>query len=394
MEQVPKTRPKAHFNEAWGDVPIIGRGTFYVRRLIGTVPVAEDGSAHLKAPAIRDISLNALDAEGRAIQMKKTTFHVMPGERASCVGCHEHDRTPPAGPRMPLAAGTPAAEPQRPNWGTGGIIDYVRVVQPVFDRHCVECHSGPRPKGAVDLSGDVTRYFNMSYNMLIDQGLVYHANLAGEAPTKTTPKAFGSMVSKIPRIHRDRSQRRRAAPGGPAAHLRIDADVPFYGTYAHTSNNRKLAGFRDRWHVGTETDWFRKKVMPVFERRCVECHQRQVDTTQPYATGTIAARVTSRLWPDAAYMSYFFGARDTMAAFAGPAHRVNLTNPDFSQMLTAPLAKDAGGLGLCATESGGPVFQDTNDADYQALRDGLREGARILKEHPIDMPPPPMVLDE
>ena len=94
MELVPKTRPHSG-GYAWNISPTIGRGTFYVRRLIGTVPVEEDGSAHFIAPALRDISFNALDDQGRVVQKMGSTTQTMPGETQSCIGCHEHRSTAP-----------------------------------------------------------------------------------------------------------------------------------------------------------------------------------------------------------------------------------------------------------------------------------------------------------
>jgi len=388
MEQVPKTHSKLA-PEAWGDSPTIGRGTYYVRRLIGTVPVEADGSAHFLAPAIRDISLNALDARGRAVQMMKTTFHVMPGERTGCVGCHEHPRSTPLA-KTPLAARRAPDRPVPPSdWGTNGIIDYPKVVQPVWDQYCVTCHSGPRPDGNFDLSGDKTRYYSMSYNMLLDRGLVYHATLGGEAPTHTTPKAFGSMVSGIRKyIEAEHGDVLLPLAARKRIYAWIDADVPYYGTYAHTSENPALTGFRDRWYVGVESDWFQKQFLPTFNKRCAGCHQRTVDCSQPCWPGPIHAKVTSKLWPDWVYMSYHFGVRDPMASFAGPAHRINLTHPEFSQMLTAPLAEKAGGLDICKDNNGKPVFADTNDPDYQTMLEALRYGAEILQANPrVDMLP-------
>ena len=59
--QVQKSRRMAG-GEAWGHTPIIGRGTTHVRRLVGLVPIEQDGSAHFKVPALRSISFNLLDA--------------------------------------------------------------------------------------------------------------------------------------------------------------------------------------------------------------------------------------------------------------------------------------------------------------------------------------------
>lgn len=49
----------------------------------------------------------------------------------------------------------------------------------------------------------------------------------------------------------------------------------------------------------------------------------------------------------------------------------NLTRPELSMMLLAPLSKEAGGYGLCTgadgAESATPVFADTTDPDYQKI---------------------------
>ena len=104
MELVPKTRPHTG-GYAWNISPLVGRGTFYVRRLIGTVPVEEDGSAHFAVPALRDISFNALDAEGRVLQKMGSTTQAMRGEQQGCIGCHEHRGTYAAGQRTSAHSG-------------------------------------------------------------------------------------------------------------------------------------------------------------------------------------------------------------------------------------------------------------------------------------------------
>jgi len=44
--------------------PLIGRGTYYVKYCLGTVPVAADGSAIFNAPAGVELYFQALDAAG------------------------------------------------------------------------------------------------------------------------------------------------------------------------------------------------------------------------------------------------------------------------------------------------------------------------------------------
>ena len=35
-----------------------------------------------------------------------------------------------------------------------------------MERHCVECHDGPSAAKGIDLSGDKTDFFNVSYDVL------------------------------------------------------------------------------------------------------------------------------------------------------------------------------------------------------------------------------------
>lgn len=128
---------------------IIGRGgPWEVMRILGTVPIEPDGSAHFTVPAGTPIALQPLDAEGKAVQLMRSWFTAMPGERVSCIGCHESSVRVPA-PTYTLAASQPprAIDP----WlGPPRGFDFAREVQPVLDAHCVQCHDG-KPTAPPDL---------------------------------------------------------------------------------------------------------------------------------------------------------------------------------------------------------------------------------------------------
>jgi len=147
----------------------------------GIVPVEPDGSARFLVPANRAIILQALDADYRALQTERTYVNYTPGEVRSCVGCHEATSQAPAatGNTTPLAmrrpARVPAAQPDgRPARTT---LSYARDVQPVWDKHCVNCHSpadtdkknSKPPAGGLNLTGTQTRLFNTSYEQLVPE---------------------------------------------------------------------------------------------------------------------------------------------------------------------------------------------------------------------------------
>jgi formylglycine-generating enzyme required for sulfatase activity len=64
-----------------------------VKRVLGTVDVEEDGSCCFEMPANTPISLQPLDADGAALQLMRSWVTGMPGERVSCTGCHEDNRS-------------------------------------------------------------------------------------------------------------------------------------------------------------------------------------------------------------------------------------------------------------------------------------------------------------
>ena len=127
----------------------IGRaGPWEVMRILGTVPVYEDGSAAFRVPACVPITIQPLDGEGKALALMRSWYTAMPGEVAACVGCHEEPReASPA--RRDIAALRGPVELQ-PWYGPPRGFSFQREVQPVLDKYCVGCHNGqPREDGRV-----------------------------------------------------------------------------------------------------------------------------------------------------------------------------------------------------------------------------------------------------
>ena len=140
-------------------------GPWEAMRIIGTTPVGEDGSASFRVPANTPLAFQALDAEGKAVQLMRTWFTAMPGESVGCVGCHESvQHAPPMG--SPSAAYRPP-EDLEPWCGPPRGFDFAREVQPVLNRYCVQCHDGEtqtldlRPEEQVeDYVGVVPGYYD------------------------------------------------------------------------------------------------------------------------------------------------------------------------------------------------------------------------------------------
>jgi len=132
------------YQEMGGLLGVIGMdGPWDIKRVIGTVPVLEDGSVKFHVPANTPISIQPLDQEGKALQLMRSWTTAMPGEVVSCAGCHASPNAAPQ-TRMTLALERPTEEIQ-PWYGPTRGFSYAREVQPVIDRYCVGCHDGKPP---------------------------------------------------------------------------------------------------------------------------------------------------------------------------------------------------------------------------------------------------------
>ena len=121
-------------------------GPWDIKRVLGTVPVEPDGSARFRVPANTPISLQPLDAEGKALQLMRSWMTAMPGETVQCTGCHDRQDSAPLAKSF-LARSRPPSD-ITPWHGPVRGFSYPREVQPVIDRNCVSCHDGkPRPDG-------------------------------------------------------------------------------------------------------------------------------------------------------------------------------------------------------------------------------------------------------
>ena len=352
MEQPAQSHPRGG---------AMGVGTiWYANRVIGLVPVEDDGSAHFEVPALRSLFFHVLDKDGKMLMTQGSDFHAMPGEVRSCIGCHEQRKgitAPPAANRMGMAMATPPVRPAMPEWGTNGIIEYEAVVQPVLDKYCVDCHSGPSPDGRLDLTGDRTTAYNMSYMQLTDGMYVHFTPGTGHTHAQPTndcdeqaPLSRGSVLSRLTPFLMDPEHSKHDIPFEDRlkVFLWIDSNVPFFSHYRQVppSYLKPVA---------------RKTLGDVYRRRCASCHDAYPG-------------------PDAESGLNEHHIRRHVGGLAGQwgiapsgmrVRHLNLSNPSHSAALQAPLARTAGGWELC---KGGPVFRDKNDPDYRKAFSALENG--------------------
>jgi len=329
--------------------PVISCGaTYAAKKVWGYAPVESDGSACFKVPAGVPIYFMALDAHGRAVQRMRTFTHLMPGEIQGCIGCHEN-RSSLAQPARPDALRANARELRPPEWGQDVGFDYASIVQPVLDRYCIRCHSGPNPPKRIDLTGDKTDYFNVSYENLArgrkrgGEG-EYDSPYVNWIPTyngmeanilEVTPKTWGSPRSKLAdmilaghsKVEMDDTSRRRIFQW-------IDLNVPYYG--ATEPAYPELRGCRRIYPADLD-----KTLANVAARRCAGCHRN--------------GQFPREVW-------------------------IRITNPQRNRFLLAPLARSAGGAETC----GQAVFASADDPDYQAILKTFEPITAMLKERPRD----------
>ena len=330
-------------------------GTHTIRRVLGTVPVEADGSASFEAPALRGLYFVALDAKGMAVKRMQSYTMVMPGETQGCVGCHEPRTVTynPAGNSTLLAM---KRHPSRiePVAGVPETFDYPRDIQPIWDRHCVGCHNADNPSGRVQMTGDRNEWFTLSYYDLFAYEQI--SDMAGRYNTEFRghrPYGFGTGASPLmKKIDGSHYGVKLSQQEQDTVRLWIEASAYFVGTYAvYNHSDNAVAGAlanNAKVEIG-------KPLEDIVYSRCLWCHD------------------------SAASM----GRRVRKGRVNEPKHCWNLYNlsyPEKSMMLRAPLAKKAGGYGWCKDRYGQEVgFQATDDPDYLVILKAI-QAAKVRQE--------------
>jgi len=213
--------------------PAMNWHDFCNKRILGAVPVEEDGSAYFEAPSDTFLYFQVLDEDGMMIQSMRSGVMVQSGERLGCIGCHEERRTAPAIPNtaMPLALRRPPSRLE--GWyGPPRLFNYQAEVQPVFDQHCIRCHDYEgEAGGTLNLAGDQTLTFNTSYNTLWRKKLI---KAIGAGPVEVQPAySWGSHASRLVEALREgHEQVALSTEEFDRIVTWIDINAPYYPRYA------------------------------------------------------------------------------------------------------------------------------------------------------------------
>ncbi|MEX2188362.1 MAG: SUMF1/EgtB/PvdO family nonheme iron enzyme [Pirellulales bacterium] len=324
-------------------------GPWDVKRILGTVPVADDGSAHFVMPANTSVTLQPLDERGQSLQLMRSWMVGMPGEKVSCIGCHTR---PNEAPRARLAAAIQRPPSQITEWnGPPRGFGYVREVQPVLDRYCVSCHGGATPasgnalpdlRGGAMLSDWSTQMsghwpgggkFSRSYWEL--QRFVRRPGIEGDR-RMFTPLDYHVSTTELGQLLRkghhgvalDAQSHERLAAW-------IDLNAPYYGTWGEIPQFDRGYGTVNHQHLAAVNERaleLRRKYVPAGPFVDYEA----IPATPPYDATPVAPRSVSEPaggetscpdWPFSAAAAVRV-QRDTTPSGAEPARTVSIAPPE------------------------------------------------------------------
>jgi len=393
LEDLPKP---ANFHGG-GSQPIGHGVTSTLKRVLGTVPVESDGSAHFEVPAMRSIYLVALDENDLSIKQMRSFITLQPGERLSCVGCHEERTHSPN-----VAVGRKRKAMNRPTDrikafdGIPQIPDFPRDIQPILDEHCVKCHNARDRKGNVILTGDRGPVFSHSYYELYFQWQIKDtsgnpANRSGRQKGNDKPyTTYSSASALMKKIDTHHNKVKLTDRQRTMVRLWIDTSAQYPGTYAAIGtgqvggcwgNNRPVRVMANNWPDTAPA-------AAAVAKRCMPCHGKMLPKH-------VTDLVPLDPWGD------MLSWTRPLSRFS--RHRVyNLTRPDKSLVLTAPLAKKAGGYAEGKPEpkpirenfAAAPkpikhpvIFADKKDPDYRKILVHIQAAKNKLDEiKRFDMP--------
>jgi hypothetical protein len=339
LQQVPKP-----VNFSGGMEPLTISGSFTLAEILGTVPVEPDGSANFEAPALRSLFFVALDKDDKAVK-RMQSFHILqPGETMGCVGCHEQRNKVPHF-KTDLTAFQKPPRQIEPIADVPGVLDFPRDIQPILDKHCVSCHNPDRRDGGADFCGDKTGMHTIAYQTINDLRLVADGRNLPQG--NRAPRSIGSSASRLMKLIDGSHYQAKPSPHeAKLIRLWIETGATYPGTYASLGCGMYPVG------------------LPIgaMMQRCGDCHAKDVKDKK-----------------GATHEALVFGGHRL-----GPSNGLcNLTRPEKSRILLAPLAEAAGGQEACKQA----VFANAADPEYQKMLAAIRgAGKQLADGKRFDMP--------
>jgi hypothetical protein len=198
--------------------------------------------------------------------------------------------------------------------------------------------------------------FSHSYYMLTIAGLFSDGR--NHPKSNYAPRTLGSSASRLLKLVDGSHYGAKATPRQLALlRLWIETGAAYPGTYAALGSGM-IGAYAENQMTATDHDWpATREAAAVIDQRCASCHGSP-------------GRLLPRTLSDERGVS-FWQPQIGDPRLNTSRHLVfNLTHPEESLLLLAPLATNAGGWGLCRGTTNSPapaVFADTTDPDYQKL---------------------------
>ena len=298
-------------------------GELLAKKVLGTVPVNANGSAAFRVPAGIPLQLQALDKNGMCVMNMRSFIYLHPGEKLSCTGCHESRPSPPVAKPMGKIAIRDLTPPPWKQTATKG-FSFDKIVKPVLDRYCVECHGldPKKPKGEKNLNFCGPK--SSAFALLKDKTLIFTKRKA-----RSTYKDSLSHKGRFGLLMLKRQQGKNKLDQVSFTRLItwLDLSAQYYGDYS--------------WN--------------------------RVEDRKPSKEGEKALR---------GHIKATFGQAVSKAPYAA---LVNVADVDESRILKAPLAKSAGGWAQIA---GG--WKSVEDRGYKEMKKLVIASIQPMAQHDIE----------
>ncbi len=227
------------------DKPMVGVGReSLVRGVLGEAPVEKDGSVYFEAPAGVPIYFQALDEHGLAVQSMRSATYLHPGEQLTCAGCHESKwRTVSAPAATPLAVQRPPTRLVPPPEADQS-VSFTRLVQPVLDRHCVDCHAKEKSAAALPLDARISNKHGWSraYTSLAKYAWAFNGSngIIFKEGMRSIPGKLGARASKLWSVLKDGHYDVKLPPEDKKSLiLWLDLNSNFYGDYTDLKRQQR-----------------------------------------------------------------------------------------------------------------------------------------------------------
>jgi hypothetical protein len=212
-----------------------GWPTYVAKASLGLATVEPDGSASFYAPAGKVLYFEALDENFNELQRMRSVIQLQPGEKRSCIGCHEKRQTAPV-VSATIASRRAPVKLKEPSWGAEP-FSYERVVQPVWDTKCVRCHDATHKRGINLTSALDKEKVPASYRTLISGGWVHYFNCSyGARHHMAEPLSFGTLKSRLkPVLDGEHNNVKLTADEMHRVKCWIDLNCPLWPDYIERS---------------------------------------------------------------------------------------------------------------------------------------------------------------